>query len=340
MRLALVGWGGDSGVGRELIDAYRHLPVQALFIMENRHKPTRKDLLPAGVPACLASAGDLEGQMERFLDEHKPDTVLTWELPGSWNFPGIWARRGISWKNVVHWDWFAGQHMNVWRMADLVAPNRICAQELREKYSLPSTYLPVPVDTERLAWKERRRAELFISVYGFGGFHDRRSIPELVAAWKAMAKPPPLIIRAQVPPGELERTGRPNSIRVEVGNLPEPADLWETGDIAVQPSRYEGLGLSMLEAQARGVPVIAVNAPPMNEIACELLVGVERVETLSVMGKPLLSHVPSSDSIRKVVESLEGRDLAPLSRAARHRVETQFSWRVLLQPWLDFLSKR
>lgn len=340
MRLALVGWAGDSGVGRELIDAVRHLPVEGLFILPNNNKPTRHDLLPTGIPVHKATAGNLAGQMDRWLFEVKPDTILTWEVPGSWDFPAIWKNRNIAWKHVVHWDWFAKDYLNLWPWADLVAPNMMCKRELKAKHGLESVYLPVPIDTEMLQFKERQQANLFVSVYGYGGFHDRRSLPEIYSAWRSMNDPPQLEIRAQVKPYEIERTGVHERITVKIGNVPEPGDLWDDADVALQPSRYEGLGLSLLEAQARGVPVIAVDAPPMDEVAGDLRVKVARVEAISIMGKRLQSNVPSVESIRKIVDHLRTADLGQLSRRVRYRVESRFSWKFLLPYWLYFLERR
>lgn len=339
MRLALVGWAADSGVGRELIDALRHLPVSALFLLENPHKPTRVDLLPPNIHIhrCEASGADLVPQMNHFLERTRVDTVLTWEVPGSWEFPAIWQKHKVRWCCVIHWDWFSSDRMAAWSMAStLIAPNQICHQEL-QRYRLASTYLPVPLDTERLVFKERKTADLFVSTYGFGGFHNRRAIPQIFEAWRQMASPPPLVIRTQIANLELNPP-LPKNVTVKLGNLPEPGDLYETGDIAVQPSRYEGLGLSMLEAQARGVPVIAVDAPPMNEIARELRVPCSEVNSITVMGKSLRAYTPSVDGLMKVVEGIRGKDIRALSRDVRAKVERHFSWTALLPSWMKVLS--
>lgn len=340
MRLALVGWAADSGVGRELIDALRHLPVSALFLLQNPSKPTREDLLPSNIHIhrCESSGADLVPQMNNFLQRTGVDTILTWELPGSWEFPSIWRKAGVRWVCVIHWDWFShDQRANFGMASELVSPNRMCQQELQGKYRLASTYLPVPLDTERLIFKERKKAELFISTYGFGGFHNRRAVPQIFEAWRTMQAPPPLVIRAQVANAELNAP-LPKNVQVKLGNLSEPGDLYETGDIAVQPSRYEGLGLSMLEAQARGVPVIAVDAPPMNEIARELRVPCSEVTSVSVMGKPLSAYTPSVEGICKVVDGIRGKDIRALSRDVRAKVERHFSWTALLPAWMKLLS--
>lgn len=336
MRLAVVGWCADSGVGRELVDAIRRLPVAAAYVLSNPQKPTRRDLLT--VPNRLAAVGDHARQMENFLNEHRPDTILTWEVPGTWEFPDLWRKRGVRWVHVVHWDWFAPAYSHAWRQAAvLVAPNRMCQEELR-KCGLASILLPVPVDTSRLQFLRRDKAEKFLSVYAYGGANERRSLREIFAAWEGMADPPPLRILAQKEPSEMQGLRRLPSIEVLLGNAPEPGDLYEEGDVAVQPSRYEGVGVSMIEAQARGIPVIAVDAPPMNEIAPDLLVPVERREKIEIMGKPVISCVPSVEGLRRRVESIRNADIRSLSDRARARAEKEYSWEALHERWLDLLS--
>jgi glycosyltransferase involved in cell wall biosynthesis len=280
--------------------------------------------------------------MELFLNCHKPDTILTWETPGDWTFPWIWKKRSVKWVHMVHWDWFSGEakHSDLWRIAKLLAPNAMCKAELERAYRLPSIHLPVPVDTKRLAFRERAVAETFISIYGYGGMQNRRSLHEIMEAWKLIPQPPRLVILAQKQPDELVggKVAVPKGIEVKLCNLPEPADLYTAGDVALQPSRYEGVGVSLVEAQSCGLPVIAVDAPPMSEVAPDLKVQVAKVAHVSLMGKTVPSYIPAASSIASVVSGIKNKDIKELSRRARDRAETQFSWNALRQRWVQTLS--
>lgn len=334
-RLAAVGFCNDSGVGRELVSAIRQLPVNGLFILENPKKPTRLDLLQTS--AYVVSRGrSTPRDMDRFLDKYKPDTILTWEGPGSPEFPRLWAMKGIRWVNVVHFDWF--NPSLEWGNADLISPNKMCQDMLRDQHQLKSTLLPVPIDTDKFVFRKRTRAEQFISVYGYGGPYGRRSLPEIFLAWSEIASPPPLQIHAQVRPAELARCLPPSQVTVKVENLPEPSDLYRDADVAVQISRYEGIGISFLEAMACGVPVITTKASPMSEIAPELCVLVEQTETVNLAGKELFSFTPSVASLRETVEYLHGRDIGDLSVKVRSRVEKLYSWKALRSRWMEFLA--
>lgn len=335
-KIGVVGWGGDSGVGRELIDATRNLTIDSAFIIPNDSKPTRKDLLRIPCHFSKHFAPSVL-EMEEYLDRYKPDVVLTWEVPGSWEYPELWQKRGVKWVHMVHWDWFAPKYKHLWKLAHLVSPNKMCMNILKRNFGLYSTLLAVPVDTVRLKYEERTRALRFVSIYGFGGAHDRRSLPEILDAWRIMAAPPSLRIMAQKEPPELSGKAPLRNVEVLFGNTPEPGDLYNDADIAVQPSRYEGVGVSMLEAQARGVPVIAVDAPPMNEIVRDLLVPVEKTVEVNLMEKKVVSNIPCSRQLSQLVDGIQKNDIVDLSRRARAMVDAEFSWKALRERWTALL---
>jgi len=336
VRLAIVGWATDSGVGREFLDAMKHLPLTAAFVIQNKNKKTRLDLL-GQVPHHLSTKEDPINEMERFLSEHKPDTILTWEVPGSWGFPEIWKKHGIRWVHVVHWDWFIQSYYSIWKDAVLVAPNAMCQRGLLESYKLQSQLLSVPIDTDIFPFRLREKAKVFMSVYGYGGLHGRRGLTQVYSAWRGLANKPPLIIRAQERPYD---SPIPYGVTISLGSTPEPVGLFMTGDVAVQLSRYEGVGITLLEAQSCGIPVITVDAAPMNELAPDLLVPVERTETIVLCGKNLTSYVGSSAGLTKRITEVAGKDISELSRKARKRVEETFSWNVLHSEWVKLLEDR
>jgi len=125
---------------------------------------------------------------------------------------------------------------------------------------------------------------------GWLGLNYRKMTPGVILAFDAVAKKLPdvtLLVHAQtglerLPPG-IARIVRENPrITYHVETLPAPG-LYHLGRILVFPSKLEGLGLPLFEGLACGLPVIATDAPPMNEFVQDgyngLLVKVAHTET-------------------------------------------------------------
>ncbi len=330
MRLAVVGWATESGVGRELCDAAANLPLVGAFLLTHVSKRNRFELVPG---ATVSHGRDPFMEMTSFIEASRPDTVLTWEIPGRWEFPEVWRAKGVRWVNVVHWDWFPADQVPLLASADLVAPNEMCREGLAGRYGLSSTLLPVPLDVRRFPFSRRRAAQRFGMAYGAGGPTGRRSLGEVLEAWGLLKNAPPLEIRAQIRPPEFVPSPWAELL---VGSLPDPAAVYSGYDVAVQPSRFEGVGLSILEAQACGLPVITVDAEPMRSLAPDLLVPAARGTVAPMKGHEVDSWTPSVPAIASLVERLRDSDIGPLSEAARRRAELN-SWDVLRPRWTDFL---
>jgi glycosyltransferase involved in cell wall biosynthesis len=95
-------------------------------------------------------------------------------------------------------------------------------------------------------------------------------------------------------------------------------------DVFVFPSLYEGLGVSLLEAMAAGLPVVTTDRPPMNEIVQTGINGLlipagdpaalatavvhlaEDPPTRSRLGEAAKRTVTSQFNIEGVVRQVEG----------------------------------
>lgn len=332
MRLAICGWAADCGVGRELTDAVANLPVSGAFILTHSLKRNRFDLVPEHI-RYISGGRDPKGEMITFIEKHKPDVMLTWESPGRWEFPEIWKSKGIRWVNVVHWDWFPEAEIGILKQADLIAPNRTC-QEGLDKKKLASTVLAVPLDIAKFPFKQREKAERFGMAYGAGGPFGRRSLKEVLDAMDRMLEAPSFVVKSQKKCDEYRAA---KNSRLVVENSYDPAAIYADFDIAVQPSKFEGVGLSILEAQACGVPVITVDAEPMRSLAPNFLVKAESSTVSTLNGNDVVSWKPSVDDLARVMGELRGRSIIGPSKEARQRAEA-YSWDNLGAQWKKHLG--
>ncbi|MGA8364125.1 MAG: glycosyltransferase family 1 protein [Solirubrobacteraceae bacterium] len=76
--------------------------------------------------------------------------------------------------------------------------------------------------------------------------------------------------------------------------------LWQAADAFVYPSLYEGFGLPVLEAMARGVPVACSNASSLPEVAGDAALLFDPREEESIVGalERLLSDRPETERLR------------------------------------------
>jgi len=106
----------------------------------------------------------------------------------------------------------------------------------------------------------------FFHSYGFDP--NRKGTDIAIMAFRELTGPARLVIHGQVPLTRFPRIaelasgdGRIEVIEKEVG----APGLYHLGDVYVYPSRLEGVGLTIAEAQASGLPTITTDLPPMNE---------------------------------------------------------------------------
>ena len=131
---------------------------------------------------------------------------------------------------------------------------------------------------------------------------------QLAALEAATAVGLPLVIAGPVKDEALAATlrARGADLRGYVSQT-ELAELYRGAACLVQPSRYEGFGLPVLEALACGTPVVALDEPALREVAGEAAVFVDE------------EHL--ADGVRRAVAERDRLVAAGLERAQA------FSWR-------------
>jgi glycosyltransferase involved in cell wall biosynthesis len=150
-------------------------------------------------------------------------------------------------------------------------------------------------------------------ILAVGTIEPRKNYPRLLEAYRRLRSDPkpPLVIagRAGWAYGDaLERIKSEPGVRY-LGHVDEPtlAALYDAAVVLAFPSLYEGFGLPLLEAMARGLPAVVGNTGALPELAGDaaLLVDPEDVSAIQVS----LEHVLADSELRERL-ALAGRERA------------------------------
>jgi glycosyltransferase involved in cell wall biosynthesis len=250
---------------------------------------------PAGVPpvrrrqALVVTVHDLA--FERFPDA----------------FPDRWRRQ-----------YRAGLRATARRADAILVPSRATADDVLELTGAPPERVRVtplaasvpatPPDPRAAAGSLARLHVQPPFVLFVGTLEPRKHVVELVRAYRRVAADVPHSLVLTGPdgwgletleaelaldgPGRIVRTGRVDDASLEV--------LYAAADAFVYPSAYEGFGLPVLEAMARGVPVITTTTPALHEVAGDAALSVEPgdVAALAESMARLLDDAVLADHLR------------------------------------------
>jgi glycosyltransferase involved in cell wall biosynthesis len=328
--IGLIGPFNATGVGHENRRMWRKLPAARALasITTRKGYDGWEGLLTGDLPRSTAILPVTSGYpWQRLLDAFLVGLRSVVAVERTWglldSFP-IAKARGIRTVLLVNAEavapdapWF--------KFADaLVARTKHGADELaRRGLGSKTTYVPCPIDLDEFPFRLRAHARLGVFSNGFGLPDDRKGARIVLRA--LAEKPFPLRVYAQ------------NSSVLQAfdtldlapfvatfGPVAHPAEMYVDADFAVQPSRYEGVGMAFLEAMASGLPVFTVDWPPMNEYARGahgdaakyLLARVAHVDRQSWPA----AAADASDLAQKI-STLLGADTCTLSAQARNYIE-------------------
>lgn len=216
----------------------------------------------------------------------------------------------------------------------VVANSRSLAALSERSDPTPVEVIPNGVDAEYFSPGERGGGEEFRMLF-VGRFHDQKNLPALFEALAGVSPARPFVLDLvgdgpQRP--ELEALAARLGIAQRIawrGWLDKDRALaaYRRADVFVNPSRYEGLPNTVLEAMACALPVIASNIGGNNDLV--------RAEQTGLLFE--LDRIPD---LRAALERL--RDDAALRRsmglAGRERVIAEYSWDAVARRYVDLFA--
>ncbi len=332
-RVGLVGWNTASGLGYVNRELAKHYPIERWLAPQHPRFPSLEPLR-----VCRTDVVPAQLDSRRLYDWLRGlDWVLFAELPYLERLAQHAREHYVRVACIPMWEWLHPKLDWLNYVDVMLCPTRFTFDRLtdwkrRHGFCWDVVELPWPVDVSRFAFRQRRTCERFLFINGTGGGRGTRADgtetgyhrkgAELVAEAARLLPDVPFIWYSQtddLPP-------LPPNVR----RRPTPADstrLYDEGDVCVQPSTWEGIGLQLLECQAAGMPLVTTEAAPMNEFQPLRTVRAARVEKVRVFGSdPITSHVVSPTDLAATLRQLLDTDLTEASRSARRFVEEQHSW--------------
>jgi glycosyltransferase involved in cell wall biosynthesis len=178
-------------------------------------------------------------------------------------------------------------------------------RDLHDLYGVPDDKIVVTPNGVDPAFTARRSGTDGGYVLAVGAIQERKN--PLAAEAAAAAAGLPLVWAGPAKDVELARELERRGVRVTgYVDQEELARLYREAVCLVQPSRFEGFGLPVLEAMASGTPVVAVPEPALQEVAGDAAVWAEEEKL--------------ADGIRRAIADRDRLAVAGLERARR------FSW--------------
>ena len=336
---AIVARKDDTGFGRAADDIRKVLGLGFHFVCPSDRIEGR---LPEGAGEFWLRADFSNEELAAVLSKAKG--ILFFEAYGTWHPDLLKVSKELGIKTVCipTWEWFRGEDKG-WELCDLFAcPTRFTVGIVQQYGWRRSQYVPWALDLSRFS--ERRilgRAKLFIHNAGLVDNDDRKGTRDAIKAFSRVKNDDiRLIVRMQkeVPLPKLD-----SRIDVQIGNLERAEDLYATGEVAIQPSKMEGIGFMVIEPLCVGMPVITNNYPPMNEFVRQpqmlaRLKWFKRKAYATNWVKHSHLRLASIPDLARKIEWCAENDLDAISQENRQFAESIFDPQKLREAWADCLG--
>jgi len=202
-----------------------------------------------------------------FPDRLEDESVINW-----------CSDNGIATVMIINYETVKRKHFSRYRkITSLLCPVK-CTYDLLKKHGLNNLKLiRWSVDANTYFPSDRKFASpvIFLHNAGLGGAGWRKNTEAVIKAFDLATKKRGdirLILKSQKPIGEypdivkkIAGTNPQVTIDDRDVELEELLKIYRLSHVSLLPSKWEGIGLPFIESLSMGLPVITVDAPPMNE---------------------------------------------------------------------------
>lgn len=236
-------------------------------------------------PARLAVAMDAQVAAAAYAYSARRHIALihyVWDLPpwrlGSGRSDGVWYALGRYWRLPRLGRGYAARRGYYSRLRfvarharEVWVPSALTAASVQQYFGVPSRRVPFCYDSDRFRpaagpAPSAPRPDVLLSISRLS--HSKNHEAVIRAAARGEPKLPVRIIGEGPEHGALARLARDLGVSCAIeSGLSDDAILaaYRAAGVVVCPSRFEGFGLTPMEAIACGVPVVVSDIPPHRE---------------------------------------------------------------------------
>ena len=346
-------WGFGKGIATVTLSYAKMLtPEYDVYILkqgDNKDGKEFKDAEKENIFVTEYPYYDVEpGYFKTWIKDNKLDAVVFNEY-GQWvqdkvNLVKLAKEEGVRAYGYLIWEHLP--NMNLYNDYDkIIAPTHSYEKFLRNQKIRNFVYIPVSVDLKEFPKEEPKIHNIFTFFHpgGWGGYKNRKSTQEVISAFiKLNRKDTKLIISSQKKI-DYDINSIPDNIEIIDKDLArkELIDLFYQSDAVVLPSKWETVGVPILESLAAGKPVITNNYPPMNEFIKEGINGyLCKPDFIKVEGVSVNAAIVDEIDLKNKMNNVTNSLLYPLlAKNSRHLAEKLYSIKNNKKYFLDFLKE-
>jgi len=320
--LALLSYCCNTGVGYAGFDFYSHLPFSRWIVVPHRKLGINARLLDSNCHVLSQTPEQDVISPQKFLRDSL-DGISTLVCIERGYYPGLFRlayAMGIRIILMPNAELFIPDDPELKFVDQFIAPTIACCDMLNScGFGSRTEYIPHAIDTNRFAFRVRTQFETALHCHGWGGYKGRKGT-DIVAQSADFCPNIPFIIRCQKP-----LTNYHANIHVHPATV-DREQLYVTGDICIQPSRWEGVGLQILEAMACGLPTLVPDAPPMNEYPVEKSLCIPATSSpVKIHEKQWVQWEMDPHTLAATLRALHHQSVEELSTKTRSFIESR-SW--------------